>query len=287
MTLDEYQRQAQSTDTSISDEEKHIIVPLLGLSGEAATLLSAYKKRLRDGPAYAFYKEEVAEELGDVLWYLSTLASHFDLSLETIAQDNLHKTQDRFQPRVSIASLDLKYPFTERFPRNMEFVLTEDADRKVRLFRADNGKRVGDSLTDNAYDDDGYRYHDAFHLAYVAVLGWSPVIRGLLGLKRKSDPKVDEVEDGGRAKVIDEGIAAFVFGHAVLHKYFDGVNTVDYSILRTIHLMTAHLEVSTRTTHDWENAIIQGYRVFRALRENHGGRLILDLNRRQIEFREL
>lgn len=31
-----------------------------------------------------------------------------------------------------------------------------------------NGEQVGDDLTDNADDPDGYRFHDVFHLGYVA-----------------------------------------------------------------------------------------------------------------------
>ena len=49
-----------------------------------------------------------------------------------------------------------------------------------------SGEKIGDELTDNAYKDDGYRFHDVFHSAYVAILGWSPVIRKLLKRKRKS-----------------------------------------------------------------------------------------------------
>jgi len=74
-----------------------------------------------------------------------------------------------------------------------------------------SGEKIGDELTDNAYKDDGYRFHDVFHSAYVAILGWSPVIRKLLKRKRKRKPRVDEVEDGGRAGVIDEAISAIVF----------------------------------------------------------------------------
>jgi len=55
-------------------------------------------------------------------------------------------------------------------------------------------KQCGDPLTDNAFDDDRYRFPDVFHLAFAAVLRWSPVTRRLLGYKRRSQPKIDEVE---------------------------------------------------------------------------------------------
>jgi hypothetical protein len=39
----------------------------------------------------------------------------------------------------------------------------------------------------------------------------------MLGCKRKSNPRIDEVEDGGRAKAIEEGVAALVFQYAEEH----------------------------------------------------------------------
>ena len=83
-----------------------------------------------------------------------------------------------------------------------------------------DGAPAGDELQDNAYVEDGYRFHDIFHVAHAAKLGWSPVLRGkLLNPKRKRsvDPIVDEVEDGGRAIVIDEAIVAYVW------EYRDGI----------------------------------------------------------------
>jgi len=37
-----------------------------------------------------------------------------------------------------------------------------------------NGVFIGDPLTDNIADPDGYRFHDVFHFAYSAILHWSP-----------------------------------------------------------------------------------------------------------------
>ena len=39
--------------------------------------------------------KDVVKELGDVLWYLSTLASDLDVSLEDIAQTNVEKLTSR------------------------------------------------------------------------------------------------------------------------------------------------------------------------------------------------
>lgn len=284
MQFDEYQAKAQATDTTIERPSQKHLLPLLGLAGEAATLLSAYKKHLRDGPVYSLYKEEVAEELGDTLWYLSTMASHYGLRLSEIASENLEKTANRFTQQVTIKNLDADYPDGERFPRKMEFKFVE-INGSVNVLVVNNGEPFGNPIRNNAYDDDGYRFHDALHLAFVAVLGWSPTVRGLLHLKRRSREAINEVEDGGRAIVIDEGIAAYVFEYARAHNMLDGARAIDYGVLRTIRTLTARLEVSVRTAYDWEQAILAGLSAFRQLRDARGGFLSLDLDARTIVFR--
>ncbi len=114
--------------------------------------------------------------------------------------------------------------------------------------------------------------------------GWSPVTRALLQRKRKSHPLLDEVEDGGRAAVIEEGVAALAFDYARRHHMLEGVGVLDFQLLRTIKDMTSHLEVKQCTTGEWEQAILQGFNVWRAIAANHGGRIQVDLDLRRIEY---
>ena len=58
-----------------------------------------------------------------------------------------------------------------------------------------NGVFIGNPLTDNILDPDGYRFHDVFHFAHAAVLHWSPTFRALIKHKRKSDTVIDEAQD--------------------------------------------------------------------------------------------
>src|SRR5206468_12617620 len=115
-------------------------------------------------------------------------------------------------------------PPHEQLPRRFEMLITEETVGDKVMVRCRLGARgVGDPLTDNAWQDDGYRFHDVFHLAHMAVLGWSPIMRSLLKRKRKSKPDVDEVEDGARAKVVEEAIAAIGCDYARKHDYLNGV----------------------------------------------------------------
>jgi NTP pyrophosphatase (non-canonical NTP hydrolase) len=290
MDIDRYQKEALRTDRvparEGSDEVLSLIIPMLGLAGETGQLLSEYKKQLRDGEAHRLFKERVSEELGDLLWYIANVASKFDLPLSDIASANLAKVKERWSVvRAEPLSFDAELPEGERLPRQFEVELIDvegEARQRVRILI--NGEPFGAELTDNAYDPDGYRFHDVFHFAYAAVLGWSPVTRALLRRKRKSRPLLDEVEDGGRAAVIEEGVAALAFDYARRHRMLEGVATLDFQLLRTIKDMTSHLEVRLCTTGEWEQAILQGFGVWRAVLTARGGRLAVDLDARRIAF---
>src|ERR1700733_12826049 len=98
LTLDEYQKLALQTLQGAPGEEKSILIALLGLAGETGELLTLYKKFLRDGAAYEPIRERLAEELGDVMWYVSSISSHFKLDLADIAHQKIRKTQSRWLP---------------------------------------------------------------------------------------------------------------------------------------------------------------------------------------------
>jgi hypothetical protein len=102
--------------------------------------------------------------------------------------------------------------------------------------------------------------------------------------KRKSNKDVDRVEDGGRAIAIEEGISALVFDYAHDHAYLEGVNHVDYGILRTIKHLTRHLEVSECSEHQWQDAILQGFAVWRQLQKSGKGIVAGDMASRTIKF---
>ena len=100
MELNDYQRFANQTDQqpeieTVETDPRSIIVPLLGMAGEVGELLGEHKKWLRDGESYKLFPERVKEELGDLLWYLSNVATKHGLTLEEVAEFNLNKTGRR------------------------------------------------------------------------------------------------------------------------------------------------------------------------------------------------
>lgn len=298
MEFDDYQREAAQTDqvptgSEPGREHVNLIVPLLGLAGETGEILSEYKKFLRDGPAHKLFRERLVEELGDLLWYLSNAAAKFEIDLEEVARTNLAKCRARWEAITSSQiklglprpSFDIRFPANERLPRRRTIDFASVATPEgVRTLITSEGKQFGDKLSDNRDEADGYRFHDVFHLAYAAVLGWSPITRRFFEAKRKSDARTDEVEDGGRATVIEEGIAALVFSYAEQHDFLEGIDGVDYDLLRTIAVMTRHLEVSACSAGQWEDAILQGFAVWRHLRAADGGSIQIDLDVASIAY---
>lgn len=284
MNLDEYQQAAEATD--VRPDPSDPAFPLLGLAGEVGSLVTEYKKALRSG-SYRGYEEEVAEDLGDLLWYAAALATTLNLSLEGIAAANLDKAKLAWGGELPpVPAYDADYPESERLPRKFEITFVADDEREgVHRVRMYLGKDAfGDPLDDNAYEEDNYRFHDALHLAHAAVLGWSPLTRSLLKRKRKSDPDVDRVEDGGRAIALEEGLTAFVFSVAEAQDFFADVERIDWDLLKTVRRMTRHLEVADQPPSSWQRAILQGYVAWRQLGEAGGGTVAADLDSRTLTF---
>lgn len=76
---------------------KKFVYPALGLAGEAGEIADKVKKIFRDksGRVKKKDKEEIAKELGDVMWYVSQVATEFGLSLDEVAKENVKKLKSR------------------------------------------------------------------------------------------------------------------------------------------------------------------------------------------------
>lgn len=366
--LDQYQEIAAGTDQNQFTGTSGLAFPFLGLFGEVGTLVSALKKRRRDGASYARYSEAVLEEFGDVLWYFSSIASRASLRVSDIAEQtalkmrfagdaarvragspdsqafeaaviqlagnvglllnafssgslhkkerglrdhlaeffaalaeaaelagvdlkaaadfNVAKIHSRWPPRREYApAFDAPFPDSERLPRTIEMHIVETTVAgQPYVIQLCNGIEIGSRLTDNKLVEDDYRFHDVFHLSYAAFLGWSPCLRALLKRKRKSDPAIDQAEDGARAILIEEGVSTFVFHHALRMNYFATLESIDYPLLKSIRDFVTGFEVDRCALWQWENAILRGFEVFRQLRAHRRGIVTADLVKHTLSF---
>lgn len=109
-TFNEYDAQAGKT-AIYPGHRRNLIYPALKLAGEAGEVAEKVGKLLRDKGYVPMFNDEyptddkyiinmddrneLIKELGDVLWYLSALATELDTSLEAIARANIRKLADR------------------------------------------------------------------------------------------------------------------------------------------------------------------------------------------------
>jgi hypothetical protein len=116
--------------------------------------------------------------------------------------------------------------------------------------------------------------------------------------KRKGqDDKVDEVEDGGRAKVVEELVLKAIHSEGERlakssercstegpHRIFPERSLITFALLKTLRTYVEGLEVWKNTFWEWENAIFDGCNIFFQLRTEKQGTVRVDMKKRQITF---
>jgi len=101
MNLNEYQTLALRT-ANAKDKKNELFHLLLGLCGEAGEIAEKAKKIIRDHDSdfSKFDTDDLAKELGDVMWHIAVIADHFDIELETVGTKNIEKLASRLQRGV-------------------------------------------------------------------------------------------------------------------------------------------------------------------------------------------
>ena len=94
LSLNEYQNLAARTAGAGGEGERRLIISALGLAGEAGEFANMVKKLTAHGHNIA--PSILADELGDVLWYVAEAATACGLSLGDLAQKNVEKLQKRY-----------------------------------------------------------------------------------------------------------------------------------------------------------------------------------------------
>ena len=262
--------------TSRAKRDRGLVSPLLGLGTATAGLL-----RINAG-------ETRARGLLREFWgrYIAALEAA-DIDVQKVATRNLSKASGRFlEPDFSrLPTFDAAFPPDERLPGRFEITIRQRPSGQTCMQW--NGVFIGAPLTDNIAEGDDYRYHDVFHLAHAAILRWSPTFRSLIQHKRKTRPKVDEAQDGGRAIVVEEGLAAWIFSRAKQLEFFEGKTKLSFDLLKTVEQFVQGYEVEQCPLNLWEEAILRGYEVFRQVRANCGGVIVGDRGARTIRYRPL
>lgn len=265
-----------------------LIAQLIALSGDVGKFADWHAHNRQ-----ASTPEVVEGHLTTIMRGLMRACAAAGITLQDAASHNLYKIHDRW-PRSRDEYPDLPdathEDTAERLPRKLEIRIEQRRKRgKQYVFQTCNELNIGDPLTDNIGDPDFYRFHDVFHYAYAAKLGWSPVMRALFKLKRKSDPDLDENQDGARAILIEEGLSTMIFNYAKTLKFFEGVKLgeLSFELLKTVRSFVQGYEIARSPLWVWEEAILDGYACFRFLKTQKAGIVIIDLEKRSISIKAL
>jgi hypothetical protein len=233
-------------------------------------------------------RDVLSAHLVEIFRAIVAAAGAAGVSLDLAAYENLRKVFSRWPAeKIYPGFTDATMSRNERLPRNFEVFFEEhDAgDGRVYVIQKRNGIIVGDRLTDNKTEKDDYRFHDIFHMSFAVHLRWSPVLRALFKLKRKSVPALDENEDGARAILIEEGVSTFIFGRGLELDLFANLDHVDYDLLKAIQHFVRGYEVERCALWQWEKAILDGFKVFREMKRCRKGYVRADVDGHTLEFR--
>ena len=107
MKMNEYQKLARGT-AMYPNIGSNFVYPVLGLSGESGEVAEKFKKIIRDnnGIVTEEKKDEIAKELGDVMWYIANICCELNLDMEYVANKNIEKLYSRKERGVLHGSGD-------------------------------------------------------------------------------------------------------------------------------------------------------------------------------------
>lgn len=96
MEFNKYQEEA-SQYAIYRNKGSNYEYPLKGLFSEVGEIADKFKKIERDRNNIITDADvtEITKELGDALWYISQIAWELEISLDVVAQGNLHKLKNR------------------------------------------------------------------------------------------------------------------------------------------------------------------------------------------------
>lgn len=94
MTINEYTSHVLRTASTTEQDMHTLLNGLMGLCGESGECMDLMKKVMFQG--HSIEEEQMAEELGDVAFYLALAVHAIGYDLETVLQMNVDKLKKRY-----------------------------------------------------------------------------------------------------------------------------------------------------------------------------------------------
>lgn len=263
-----------------SDESRERFDQLVHLESTIAPLLALKTAQSAEGSYVCDLIMGIFRELANTAAVVNhTLA---DVASASVKKITAHWLPDKSKPAECF---DANYPIYERLPREFTVDFREidkGENEPNELIISMDGMHLGDRLTDNNHQEDGYRYHDIFHLAGACCLGWSPVFRRMLKRKRKSNAEIDRVQDGARAAILEEAIVGEIFAYARNNKFLAEMDRVDSDLIKLIQALVEGYEVEKIEPWEWQDYILKSFKLFREIRGGFTGSIKFNAESREI-----
>jgi len=108
VTFDEYQKQALTTAHNTHEPLMEKTIWAMGVAGEAGEVVEKWKKIVayKGGETTQEDLDELAKELGDVVWYIAVMAHSLGYSFDDIMARNVEKLKSRKARGVIIGKGD-------------------------------------------------------------------------------------------------------------------------------------------------------------------------------------
>lgn len=95
MDSNEYQKLSIRTINQNISKDSRVMESLLGIGTESGEILDIFKKSNYHNHGDVDI-EKLKDELGDLLWYISTLSYYYDINLSDIMEFNINKLKKRY-----------------------------------------------------------------------------------------------------------------------------------------------------------------------------------------------
>ena len=100
MDIMDYQVKAKRTINRDLQDDERIAELVFGVDGEIGEVTELFKKHIYHGHSLEIKK--LAEELGDVIWYLTNIASLYGIPMTYILEENIKKLEERYPEGFSV-----------------------------------------------------------------------------------------------------------------------------------------------------------------------------------------
>lgn len=119
MDFTEFQSRSYKNIQPHSSTKDELLNWCVGLCEEVGETMNVVKHHF--WPGENINEEKIAKELGDVLWYVSAIASNLNLNLGIIARLNIEKLEHRYQQEFSKESSDKRHELEKKFSETEDY----------------------------------------------------------------------------------------------------------------------------------------------------------------------